>query len=136
MNRHKNKICGIPGYESIHYRYNGHMECIFIKDITFIKSEGVYSMIYLDSAVQAEKKMICRSVRFLEKLLKEYGFVRCHKSYLVNNEKVEYFCSATKVLSVCRIILPVAVRKSSKVFSFLLEKGKKDISTHNVNKVI
>lgn len=135
MARNKNIIRGSPGNETIHYRYHGQMECLFIKDIAYIKSEGVYSMIYCIVEEQVDKKMICCTGKTLEKLLKDKGFIRCHKTYLFNPEKAEYFCSKTKIVSVCGHHLPVSARKSAQVFPILLEMGLKDVAEHNVNKV-
>lgn len=135
MRRNKSIIRGIPGDETIHYRYNGQMECIFIKDIAFVKSAGVYAMIYCIAMGRIDKKMICRTVKNMEKLLKDKNFIRCHKYYLINLSKVECFCSRSKFLTICGNQLPVSRRNSVWIFPILLKMGIKDVSEHTANKV-
>lgn len=86
---------------TIHYRFNHKMECIHFKDIVYIKSDNSYSNIFLIEEGIIHKKMICKSLLSLEKILTPKGFLRCHKYFLVNSNKVDYFCSRTRMLSVC-----------------------------------
>lgn len=134
MGKNKSLISGSPGNETIHYRYNNKMECIFLKDIAYIESDGVYSIIYKSDGDRLDKKMICKCLGALEKQLKDYDFIRCHIYYLVNTRRVENFSSGGKELTVCSKKLEVSRRKTKKVFPVLLDKGIKDINENTVNK--
>ena len=56
------------------------------KKIFFIESEKNYTYLYLEK----EKVRIRKTLSEWEKELQPYGFIRNHKSYLVNIKKVKY----------------------------------------------
>ena len=60
------------------------------KEIFFIESKKNYTQIYLDK----QKVRIRKTLSEWEKELQLYGFVRTHKSYLVNIKKVKYIKKA------------------------------------------
>lgn len=128
-------ISGLPGDEVIHFRYNHKMECIPIKEIAYIESDNVYSLIYRVAEYNFDKKMICKSLKVLEQILKKFDFIRCHRHYLVNSENVECFSSKDKKVTVLGHQLEISRRKEDKVFTFLLEKGKKDVNSGSANKI-
>jgi DNA-binding LytR/AlgR family response regulator len=111
------------------------MECIPLKEIAYIESDNTYSLIYRIREISFDKKMICKSLKALEQILKKYDFIRCHKYYLVNSEKVECFSSSSKKLTVIGHQLEVSRRKEDKVFPVLLEKGIKDTGSYTANKI-
>lgn len=118
---------------TIHYRFNHKMECIHFKDIVYIKSDNSYSNIFLIEEGIIHKKMICKSLLSLEKILTPKGFLRCHKYFLVNSNKVDYFCSRTRMLSVCWQKLKVSRRKAIYIFMILLENGIHDKNETAIN---
>ena len=62
-------------------------EVIAISDILFCKADDNYTEIYFENT----KKLVSKTLKHFEDLLKESSFVRVHKSYLVNvNEIVKY----------------------------------------------
>ncbi|GAA4063794.1 LytTR family DNA-binding domain-containing protein [Flavobacterium cheonanense] len=62
---------------------------INISDIVYIKGEGSYSEIYMQSKI---KHMVSRNLKnFEEILLKDKRFLRTHKSYIVNFDEVVSF---------------------------------------------
>lgn len=136
MDKDKRLVGGSPGNERIHYKYNNKMECIFLKDIAYIESDGVYSIIYKSNGVRLDKKIICKCLGTLEKQLIDYDFIRCHIYYLVNSLRVENFSSGAMEITVCCKKLKVSRRKSKKVFPALLDKGIKDANENTVNKII
>jgi len=70
-------------------------------DINFVKSEDVYSYVFNDTS----KHFIHCSLKTLEEKLPKNTFIRCHRSYLVNIDKVVKFIRAAN-------------------FTLLLENGK------------
>ena len=56
----------------------------------FIKSDGNYSTVYLKKGDELRKKMIRNTLKSLEnELINMEKIVRCHKSYIVNLNKVK-----------------------------------------------
>lgn len=60
-------------------------EVVRLKQIVMAKAEDNFSMIYLEDGT---KRLICRSLKYYTDLLENAGFMRAHKSYLVNLEHV------------------------------------------------
>ena len=82
-------IKGLPGNESIHFRYHGKRECIFVKDIIYLESDRVYSKIFFIGN-DIESRKICHAIGSFEEQLKDMGFLRCSRYHLVNTKKVRY----------------------------------------------
>ncbi|WP_299136496.1 LytTR family DNA-binding domain-containing protein [uncultured Tenacibaculum sp.] len=62
-------------------------EVIDVNDILFCKADDNYTEIYFAST----KKLVSKTLKHFEEILKEYTFARVHKSYLVNvNAIVKY----------------------------------------------
>lgn len=61
---------------------------IRINNIYFIKSEGNYSTFYFDNEGSNSKVLIRTTLKEVEEQIKLKNIVRCHKSYIVNLEKV------------------------------------------------
>lgn len=135
MSKNNRLIRGAQGNETIHFSYNHKMECIPLKEIAYIASDNTYSLIYRIREVNFDKKLICKSLKALEQILKKYDFIRCHRYYLVNTENVECFSSSEKKISVFGHRLDVSRRKEGQVFPILLEKKKKDTRTYPANNV-
>ncbi len=55
-------------------------EVLDINDIVFCKADDNYTEIHLGNS----KKLVSKTLKYFEDILKEYSFVRIHKSYLVN----------------------------------------------------
>lgn len=117
-------ISGLTGNEVIHFRCNHKMECIFLRDITYIESEGAYSNIY--SKGDNQKRMVCRYLKDIQIHLNNYGFLRCSRSLLINSKQVENFCSERRTVFVNGSGMIVSVRAAKEVFRMLLEIGIKD----------
>ena len=63
-------------------------EVIETSDIMYCKADDNYTEIYLNTN---KKKLVSKTLKYFELALRDNGFVRVHKSYLVNaNEVVKY----------------------------------------------
>ncbi|WP_299130852.1 LytTR family DNA-binding domain-containing protein [uncultured Winogradskyella sp.] len=63
-------------------------EVIETKDIMYCKADDNYTEIYLNTN---KKKLVSKTLKYIEECLKDANFARVHKSYLVNvNEVVKY----------------------------------------------
>lgn len=55
-------------------------EVIEVSDIYFCKADDNYTEIYFENT----KKLVSKTLKYFEEILKDYTFARIHKSYLVN----------------------------------------------------
>lgn len=60
-------------------------EILDVNDIIFCKADDNYTEIYTSSP---KKKLVSKTLKYFEDMLDKYGFVRIHKSYLVNINKI------------------------------------------------
>lgn len=60
-------------------------DVVQVKDIIRCQANGNFTDFHL---TDGSKKMICRTLKFYEEILNELGFVRIHKSHLVNVEYI------------------------------------------------
>ncbi|MCA0133426.1 LytR/AlgR family response regulator transcription factor [Winogradskyella alexanderae] len=87
-------------------------EIIETADIMYCKADDNYTEIYLNSN---KKKLVSKTLKYIEERLKDSNFVRVHKSYLVNvNEVVKYVKGkgGSVVLSNGKEVMVSASRKS------------------------
>lgn len=56
-------------------------EVLEIKDILYCKADDNYTHIYL---LNEHKKLVSKTLKYFEEILKESNFARIHKSYLIN----------------------------------------------------
>ncbi len=87
-------------------------EVLNTADILYCKADDNYTEIYLNNN---KKKLVSKTLKYFEEALSDGGFVRVHKSYLVNiNEVVKYFKGkgGSVVLSNGREVMVSASRKA------------------------
>lgn len=60
-------------------------DVVSIKDIVHCRANDNFTDFYF---VDKQKKMICRTLKFYEELLAESGFMRVHKSHLINLDHI------------------------------------------------
>ncbi len=63
-------------------------EVIKTNQIVFIKANDNFSVLHLDNG---EKFMACRKLKFYEQNLKQIGFIRIHRSTVINVDKVKAY---------------------------------------------
>jgi len=81
----KPKLTQVEGKITIPLQ-NG-FEVLEVADILYCQADDNYTNIYLSSS----KKLVSKTLKYFEDILKESGFARVHKSYLVNvNAITEY----------------------------------------------
>jgi len=95
---------------------------IFLRsqDISYIKSEDIYANVYNGS----EKYFVIESLKSLEEILPEKDFFRCHRSYLVNINKVFKLNKKSNYMLILEngTQVPVSRSNKEKVVQKLLEK--------------
>lgn len=88
-------------------------EVINTSDILYCKADDNYTEIYLNTN---KKKLVSKTLKYFEDILKDSSFARVHKSYLVNvNEVVKYMKGkgGSVVLSNGKEIMVSASKKSN-----------------------
>jgi two-component system LytT family response regulator len=63
-------------------------ELVQVKDIVRCKAEDNFTMFYM---VDGSKQLICRTLKFYEDLLKDFDFIRTHKSHMVNVQHIKRY---------------------------------------------
>lgn len=91
-----------------------------VKDIIYLESDSRYSTIFLESG---EQVIVSSSLKHYDELLKEFGFFRVHKSFLINLEHIHRFEKAEGGFVILEggAKVPVASRKREELLE-LFEK--------------
>ncbi|MEM9546840.1 MAG: LytTR family DNA-binding domain-containing protein [Bacteroidota bacterium] len=79
-------------------------------EINFIKSEDIYAFVYYGGA----RHFINCSLKSLEEMLPRDSFLRCHRSYLVNLDRVVKFKRTNKFTLLLENGLEVPISRQKK----------------------
>jgi NO-binding membrane sensor protein with MHYT domain len=72
---------------SIPYQRDGQIQFVRPEDVSALRAEGHYTLLYA-----GKRKLFCQwSISDADERLTECGFVRCHRSYLINPAHVSRF---------------------------------------------
>lgn len=87
------------------------------KEIVKCSSEGNYTTFHLDNK---QKIVISKTLKEYENLLSDYGFIRVHRSYLININFVEKYSKEDNILHMKdNSQIPVSYRKKDELLKFL-----------------
>jgi len=91
------------------------------KDIIRCESSNNYTTFYLSNE---EKLLISKPIYLYEELLKDYGFIRCHQSHLVNKKFIKSFIKEDggHLLLENNIQLPISKQKKELVRELFTKK--------------
>lgn len=59
------------------------------------------------------------TISFFGKSLVEFGFIRCHRYYLINQNLVKYFCKLNSKIIFGKTSIPVAKRQRSTITNII-----------------
>ncbi len=108
--KNKNSDC-------LHININGRSERIFLDQVFYIAAEGRKVFFHKrDGEISAYAKL-----NDLEETLEEYGFMRCHQSFLVNKRFIESHARA--VLTVAGEQIPISRKYIEPVRNEMREEG-------------
>ncbi len=107
--------------QCLHVSIHGHDEQILLNHIRYFASEGRKVCSY--GRKGEEEISFYSQMNELEQTLSEYGFIRCHQSYLVNRRYVQGH-SRTKI-TVDGIVLPISRKYIESVRSHM--KDEKEV---------
>jgi two-component system LytT family response regulator len=99
------------------------MYLISLNSILYFQAERAYTKLILK---ERDNLIICKHLIVFEKLIKAHGFLRIHRSFLVNISKISFFQSKHRIVKIQENEIPVSKRNCDKIFKILLSKGIKD----------
>lgn len=79
-----------------------------LKHIIYVEGDGNYSIIHL---IKERKELVSKTLSDLEGLLHDKGFLRCHKSYLINRSHIISKPNSIEVTVSNHVSLPISRRK-------------------------
>ena len=68
---------------------------VLIKDVIFLKGDINYSIVYLENG---KKKILPHTLKFYEEFLGTHGFLRVHRTYLINPDYVVEYCEEKEIV--------------------------------------
>lgn len=89
---------------------------LILKNIVRIEGERNYSYIYLSNGT---KKLSSKTLGYFEEILSDKGFLRCHRSHLVNGIHINIIPKNDDELSIGDATVPISRRKKSEVKKWL-----------------
>lgn len=97
-------------------------EVVSVKDIVHCKANDNFTDFYFSGK---PKMMICRTLKFYEELLKEAGFLRVHKSHLINLDHVVKYSKGKggQLIMSDNSTVDVSPNKKDELLAFF-ERGK------------
>jgi hypothetical protein len=94
-------------------------------NILYLESSDNYVTIFYSQDGQIKKDMVRSSMKKMESQLTAHGLIRCHRSFMVNLENVQWIKKKGRHYQVkmknCALIIPVSRGYHSSVKSLLLE---------------
>jgi two-component system LytT family response regulator len=87
---------------------NGDYFILSAEDIEFIKADGSYSIVTISCGKEI---IISKSLKNVERILRNENFFRCHHSYLVNLKRIDCFQTKIKKIIINGKQIPVSRRK-------------------------
>lgn len=105
-------------------------DCIWVKRGTHLTSIELDKVIYVkgdkhcctfhlghsaDDQTQRGGRKTHETLSFIEATLNRYGFIRCHRNYIINPAFAGNFCRHTSCIEVDGITIPVARRRRHEI---------------------
>jgi DNA-binding LytR/AlgR family response regulator len=69
---------------------------VSIKNVVLLKGNVNYTVFHF---LHGKEKMVARSIKFFEKFLETHGFLRIHRSFMVNPNYIEMYNSEREILT-------------------------------------
>ena len=68
---------------------------VLIKNVMFLKGDVNYSTIYLESG---KTRKLSHTLKFYEEFLRTHGFLRVHRTFLINPNYVTEYCEEKEIV--------------------------------------
>jgi DNA-binding LytR/AlgR family response regulator len=69
---------------------------VLVENVVLLKGDINYTTFYL---LHGKEKVVARSIKFFEKFLETHGFLRIHRSFMVNPNYIEMYNSEKEILT-------------------------------------
>ena len=94
---------------------------VLAKDLLMLESTDNYVSVYYILENKVQRKLLRNTLKNLEDLLKENSIIRCHRSYMVNSQNVDFLQKDGKKLQLKLKLLDKTIPVSQKYSSLFLE---------------
>lgn len=94
---------------------------VLAKDLLLLESTDNYVSVYYISENKVQRKLLRNTLKNLEKSLKENSIIRCHRSFMLNSQNVEFVQKEGKKLIVKIKLLKKSIPVSQKYSTLFLE---------------
>ncbi len=94
---------------------------VSIDELIRCEGERNYTWFYL---TEGRKHLSARTIKDYQDMLDEHGFIRIHKSHLVNRKFIEYYLGEGAVLLNDKTKLPVSRQRKDQVVNLLSDRSK------------
>lgn len=71
---------------------------VSINNIVLLRGDVNYTIFHF---LHGREKMVARSIKFFEKLLETHGFLRVHRSFIINPNYIEMYNAEKEILTMC-----------------------------------
>lgn len=105
------------GEDYFYIKSNNKLDKVLIDDIVYLESDAHYSLVYTEN----KKFIIHKSLSELHGMLSSTQFLRSHRSYVVNKEKIDEIHLADSVIKARGYVIPLSKRNKN---DFLSKVGK------------
>jgi DNA-binding LytR/AlgR family response regulator len=61
---------------------------VFVREVVLLEGDANYTTIFMDNG---KKKVLAHSIKYYEEFLKTHGFLRVHRTFLVNPNHVQTY---------------------------------------------
>jgi len=110
------------------HSHNGPIS-IDIDRILFLKGYRSYTEVYLEG--ENTVVSVTHNLNFMETVLKDEFFLRCHKSWLVSVQRIISFYLKERLVIIAGYGVPVSRRKWKNTISILCDRGIKSVKIIN-----
>lgn len=74
------------------------------EEIKYLKGDGMYTEIYLKN----NKHIVSKNIKYYDNILSKFHFIRIHKTYMVNTNRIKHLNLTKKPTLITDIELPIA----------------------------
>ncbi len=107
---------GNPSNHRIALKGLEYIEIVSLDEILYCKSDKSYTTFFLKDKREV---LVSKGLKQYETMLAQFGFIRCHQSYLVNFLYVKKYYREGFLEMCSKEMIPVSVRKKEEVLAYL-----------------
>lgn len=121
MGKSQLKVDVNPGF--LLFKTHKGFENFKICNIKYCKATRNYTTLVMEDG---ESRTICKTLKVVENALRKSGFIRCHSSWVINQDKVLMFSSRKKEVYLSDLVIPISRKNFDEVCIKLLRYNISD----------